>query len=92
VVHASALANGDGDDVFAPVLDREPTPELAAQRAEEWNRLLARLAKTDRRAVALALAKMEGYTNAEIAERINRSIASVERKLRLIRKIWETPQ
>lgn len=31
--------------------------------------------------------KLEGYTNAEIAERRNRSERTIERKLRLIRKL-----
>jgi DNA-directed RNA polymerase specialized sigma24 family protein len=33
--------------------------------------------------------KLENYTNKEIAQRLNRSLATVERKLGLIRKIWE---
>lgn len=32
--------------------------------------------------------KLEGYTNAEIAERRNRSERTIERKLHLIRELW----
>jgi transposase len=34
----------------------------------------------------VAVAKMEGYSNAEIAKRLGRSLATVERTLGLIRK------
>ena len=37
---------------------------------------------------ALAIAKMEGYTNQEIAERLDCSLRTVERRLHLIRKKW----
>jgi len=87
VRQASALV-GEGDaDAFAAVLGREPTPELAAQLAEECRRLLDGLDDTDLRAVAVA--KMEGWTNAEIAGLRGSSIATVERKLNLIRKRWQ---
>ena len=33
--------------------------------------------------------KLEGYTNAEIAERIGRSVPTVELRLRMIRAIWK---
>jgi DNA-directed RNA polymerase specialized sigma24 family protein len=65
---------------------REPTPEFALQVAEECRRLLEQLGDDGLRAVALA--KMEGYTNDEIAVRLNCVPRTVERKLRLIRKRW----
>jgi len=37
----------------------------------------------------MAIWKMEGYTNEEIAARIDRAIPTVERKLARIRKLWE---
>jgi DNA-directed RNA polymerase specialized sigma24 family protein len=69
------------------VLGREPTPEFAAQVAEECQRLLDRLSDDELRAVALA--KMEGDTTAQIAAKLGRSPRSVERKLQLIRSLWE---
>jgi DNA-directed RNA polymerase specialized sigma24 family protein len=69
------------------VVGREPTPEFAAQVAEECQRLLGRLGDPELRSVALW--KMEGYTNEEIAQKLGRSDRTVERKLRLIRKAWE---
>jgi DNA-binding CsgD family transcriptional regulator len=36
----------------------------------------------------VALAKMEGYTNKEIGERLELAEPTIERKLGRIRKIW----
>jgi DNA-directed RNA polymerase specialized sigma24 family protein len=89
VVVASVFTGGpDAEaDAFARVLGREPTPELAAQVAEECRRLLDALGDNELRAIAVA--KMEGYTNAEIARRLGRGESTIERKLGLIRKSWE---
>jgi DNA-directed RNA polymerase specialized sigma24 family protein len=93
VRHEGSLGS---DSTLTPALDRvahpEPTPELAAQVAEEYRRLLDGLSDDTLRAVALA--KMEGCTNKEIAERLKCSVPTIERKLGRIRKIWakETDQ
>ena len=64
-----------------------PTPELAAEVAEECRRRLGALGDDELRRVVVD--KMEGYTNEEIAARCGWSLGKVERKLRLIRKTWE---
>jgi DNA-directed RNA polymerase specialized sigma24 family protein len=87
VRQASALTADREADAFADILGTEPTPELAAQVAEECQRLLTALGDAELRAVAVA--KMEGWTNAEIAEQRGASVATVERKLNLIRKRWQ---
>ena len=71
---------------FDPV-SAEPTPDFAVQVAEEVQRLLAALDKDDLR--ALALWKMEGCSNREIAARLGCVERTVERKLWVIRQIWE---
>jgi DNA-directed RNA polymerase specialized sigma24 family protein len=76
----------DSSAAFNNIAAREPTPEEAAQVAEHFRRLLDALGDETLRAVAIA--NMEGYTNKEIAQRINRSVPAVERKLNRIRKIW----
>jgi DNA-directed RNA polymerase specialized sigma24 family protein len=38
---------------------------------------------------AIALAKLEGYTNAEIAARQECALATVERRLMTIRAVWK---
>lgn len=68
------------------LLAEEPTPQFVAQVAEEYDRLLALLGDSDLRSVALW--KMEGYGNEEIAEKLGCGLRSVGRKLRLIRKVW----
>jgi DNA-directed RNA polymerase specialized sigma24 family protein len=68
------------------ILDREPSPELAAQMTEECQRLLAKLGDETLRAVALW--KMEGYTNVEIAAKLGCVEQTVERKLRAVRQAW----
>jgi DNA-directed RNA polymerase specialized sigma24 family protein len=68
------------------LLGAEPSPELAAQMAEECERLLSRLGDETLRSVALW--RMEGYTNAEIAARLGCVEQTVERKLRAIRTLW----
>jgi DNA-directed RNA polymerase specialized sigma24 family protein len=89
VVHVSALPRGDEGDgpLFADLIGREPDPALAAEVAEEYRRLLAQLPNESLRTVAVW--KMEGHSNGEIAATLGRSISAVERKLVDIRTIWE---
>jgi DNA-directed RNA polymerase specialized sigma24 family protein len=84
VKHLSELAANEEGSV--EVIGREPTPEFAAQVAEECCRLLDRLGDPTLRGVAVA--KMEGYSNAEIAARQGVVERTIERRLGLIRKMW----
>jgi RNA polymerase sigma factor (sigma-70 family) len=68
------------------VIGREPTPEFAAQVADECRRLLEGLPDDELRTIALL--RMEGYSNEQIAERLGCGLRSVERKLDRIRKRW----
>jgi RNA polymerase sigma factor (sigma-70 family) len=68
------------------VIGREPTPEFAAQVADECRHLLEGLGDDQLRTIALL--RMEGYSNAQIAERLGCGLRSVERKLERIRKRW----
>ncbi len=79
----SDLADWGGDDV----LGAEPTPELAAQVADECRRLLGLLRDESLRSVAVW--KMEGYTHEEIAAKLGCVRYTVDRKLKSIRHIWE---
>ena len=64
----------------------EPTPEFAAMMADQCRRLLE-LLEPDLQ--LLATAKMEGYSNQEIAGQLGCSVRTVERRLYLIRRKWE---
>src|SRR5262249_47639103 len=68
------------------LLSMEPNPALAAQMADECRLLLGRLGDDTLRSVALW--KMEGQTNREIAEKLGCVESTVERKLRSIRSHW----
>jgi DNA-directed RNA polymerase specialized sigma24 family protein len=68
-------------------LSREPDPQTAAAAADECRRLLALLGDPVLQSVAVW--KLEGHTNEEIAALLGRSLPTVERKLKLIRKLWE---
>ncbi|HKB40937.1 MAG TPA: ECF-type sigma factor [Gemmataceae bacterium] len=81
------LGPEEGGAGIERVVGAEPTPELAAQAADEVQRLLGMLPKEEVRAVALL--KLEGYTNAEIAERRGCAEVTVERRLALIRSLWK---
>jgi DNA-directed RNA polymerase specialized sigma24 family protein len=81
-------AVGDSETAaIEQLMGHEPTPELAAEMVEQYDRLLKQLSAPD--LVELATLKMEGYTNEGIAEKWGKTARTVERKLRLIRKIWE---
>ena len=62
-------------------------PELIAIFDEEFQRLLKLLEDGDLESVAIA--KMQGYKNREIAERMDCSVRTVERQLQLIRLKWQ---
>jgi RNA polymerase sigma factor (sigma-70 family) len=84
---AWALDNFDSACGKHPLADDECTPEVAAMIAEEVGRLISLLPDPELRSIALA--KMEDHTNEEIAERFQCSRRTVERRLRLIRMVWE---
>src|SRR5215469_12105954 len=89
----STLTPADADDsgtIFSCLISREPDPRLTSQVAESCRRLLEMLPTQELRDVAVW--KMEGYTNEEIAAKMKdgegRAESTAERKLARIRKIW----
>jgi RNA polymerase sigma factor (sigma-70 family) len=78
------------DAAIEQVVGDEPTPEFAAQVAEQYQRLLDALRDESLRQVAVW--KMEGLTNDEIAGRLDCSRRTVARKLDAIRIIWGKEQ
>lgn len=84
----SVFLQGDSPDEscgIEQVLGSAPTPELAAIVAEGCQKMLADLDESLRQ---IALLKLEGFTNDEIAGRLDCSTRGVERKLNRIRKKW----
>jgi DNA-directed RNA polymerase specialized sigma24 family protein len=88
VIGEGALAGADpmGDDFLAQVVGSEPTPEFAAMVTDEYRRLFGSLADESLRVVALL--KLEGHSNEEIAKSLDCGLRTVERKLEVIRKRW----
>jgi DNA-directed RNA polymerase specialized sigma24 family protein len=66
----------------------EPTPEFAAQVADECRLLLGMLRDDSLRVVARL--RMEGYSNKEVADQLGCSLRTIARKVELIRRSWLT--
>jgi DNA-directed RNA polymerase specialized sigma24 family protein len=84
---ASADDSSADGDALAHIIGREPSPELAAQLAEGFRDRLAMLGSAELQSVALL--KLEGYTFEEIAAQCGCVPRTVNRRIRLIRHIWE---
>lgn len=82
--HRPGEAGGEAE--IERLLSREPTPEEAAEVADECRRLLDALDEPELRQIALW--KVEGFTNEEIAERLDCVPRTVERKVSRIRLLW----
>ena len=79
-----------GEDATSPlelIAEYSVTPEDVDDFLAQCEHLLNQLANDELRLVARR--RLEGYTNREIAEEINKSQTSVENKLKIIRKTWE---
>jgi DNA-directed RNA polymerase specialized sigma24 family protein len=79
--------SADNGALIDQLLSREPTPELVAQVADEYERMLKLLADADLERVAQM--RLEGYTVEEIGEQLGYAPRSIKRKLALIRGLWE---
>ncbi len=75
------------DPAILELVGPEPTPEFAAQLAEQYEQLLLQL--EDATLQRVAVWKMEGFTNTEIAAKMGISLRTVARKLETIRIIWK---
>ena len=86
VLRESECAGADQTQLLDRVLSQSPTAEFLALVEEQHARLLSQLRDdTLRRIVEW---KLEGHTNARIAEFLDVSVHTVGRKLRMIRLAW----
>ena len=76
----------DGQPILDGALSEEATPEFSVAAQEEVRRLL-NLLKTDELKI-VAMLKVDGYTNEEIAKHVGCTRRSIQRRLKLIRDIW----
>jgi RNA polymerase sigma factor (sigma-70 family) len=86
----SAASDGERSNAspLERVRDERPTPEFAAEATEEYGVLLDLLEDRDTRMIAIW--KMEGYTNREIAEKLGVTERTIGRKLEAIRARWSS--
>src|SRR5262245_15607738 len=89
IVSLPSPSTGDSSDGVSilDIIGNEPTPAFAAEVAEQKQRLLAQLPNDKFRKIVEL--KLEGYTNVEIAAELKWSLATIERKLALVRRTWE---
>ncbi len=75
---------------FDELISHEPSPEFAAEVADQLNHLLTLLDATgDTELKPIALARMQGESTPEIAARLGCSRRSVERKMQVVLRVWE---
>ncbi len=77
----------DDSDGSIQILGDSPTPSACAAAEEWWQHLFDLLTDEDCRRIVRE--KLDGATNREIAQRLGCSLRMVERRLQLVRKIWE---
>ena len=76
------VVSGDGDALREDLMGRDPDPAFALELGDR----LAMLG--DERLALVALRKLEGHTNQEIANELDRCVTTVERYLDRIRAKW----
>jgi RNA polymerase sigma factor (sigma-70 family) len=81
---------GEDSHSYWQLQSLEPTPEFAVAATEQFKRLLNLLDDDLLRRVAVA--KLDGFTNKEIAAQEALSVRTVERKLNIIRQTWAHEQ
>ena len=89
VLLESALSSTEDDSVisdFNGATAEDPGPDAISEFADECENLVARL--SDDSLKAILLARLEGFSTAEIAEQLSIDIRNVDRRLARIREIW----
>lgn len=77
----------NSEDELLNVIGNEPDPQFALEVAEQVELLLKCLKHEELRIIALR--KLEGYTNEEIATELDYGESTIRRKMTLIRGSWE---
>jgi DNA-directed RNA polymerase specialized sigma24 family protein len=83
---ARARTDPESNDILAQIVCDQPTPEFAVMASDRCRELFGSLNDESLRVVALL--KLEGYSNEEIARSLDCGLRTVERKLDVIRKRW----
>ncbi|MEW4486710.1 ECF-type sigma factor [Thalassoglobus sp. JC818] len=82
------VSNGDEkqSNGLAEIPDQMPTSDDLTALSEEFQSLLAELQDDNLREVAKLV--MAGYSTAEIAEKLDRTQRTIQRRVEMIREIW----
>lgn len=83
-VATRSIDAADDDKAVFEVIGSEPNAEMVAMVTESCELLLTHLEDENLRAVAIG--KLEGYSNSELAQRLDCSERTVERRLNLVRQ------
>jgi len=85
---SALMRTGDEDDDggIERVIGTEPSPDLVVEWTDTLRHLFGKL--NDRALQEIAILKLQGYSNQEIADQLDCGLRSVERKLQGIRVIW----
>jgi DNA-directed RNA polymerase specialized sigma24 family protein len=89
VVLSSALPTEDQEGVeetMSELASPDPDPQLVVTMNDSLEHLLSILKDDELREIAIA--KLNGESNQEIANKTQRSLPTIERRLRLIRGAW----
>ncbi|SFJ50352.1 RNA polymerase sigma factor, sigma-70 family [Planctomicrobium piriforme] len=80
------LSLGDSANLFREIVTPEPDPEYLVALNDEFQRVLSKL--KDPVLQRIAVLRIEGYTFDEIATLLGLALATIRRKLRLIRQTY----
>lgn len=83
---ASGQVSTDPQILAAELVTESPEPDTTALVTDEFRRLFGKL--EDPVLSGIALMKFEGLTNRQIARSLDLSVATIERKLQVIRHLW----
>jgi RNA polymerase sigma factor (sigma-70 family) len=83
-VKIQSLGGGGDDENVIEAIGNEPSPDMVLMMQESVEQIFSHLGVGDLR--DLAGAKLEGYSNAELAQRFGCSERTIERRLHLIRE------
>ena len=81
------LSGGDTSTVERPLSSAEPTPEYLAEFHETWCALFESL--EDKTLEEVSRMKIEGYSDAEIGDKLGFTDRTIRRKVERIRRIWK---
>jgi RNA polymerase sigma factor (sigma-70 family) len=84
--HEKQRPSDAGGEELDTLIAKDPSAEYVAIMTENFSRLFAMLEPKQKK---VAQAKLEGLENTEIAKALGCSLRTVERKLQIIREIWD---